>query len=105
MLTRFLPGEPGWVHVEFKSSSWWLALIGVDRGVGSRFGQSRGTAPEDAALEEGRKREKEKKQAKDLGKSVLKYSEISSWLCLGRQELFCRGSQSGKSRRVNYGKR
>lgn len=63
MLTYCLPGEPGGVHVGFKSSSWGFALIGIDRGAGSRFGQSRGTAPEDIALEEGRKKERKRKEA------------------------------------------
>lgn len=40
--------------------SWCFALIGADRGAGSRFGQSRGTGPEDAALEEGRKEERKR---------------------------------------------
>lgn len=37
--------------------------MGVDRGAGSRVGQSRGAAPEDTALEEGRK-EKKKEASK-----------------------------------------
>lgn len=39
-----------------------FALIGADRGAGSRFGQSGGTGPEDAAPEEGRKKKKPRKQ-------------------------------------------
>lgn len=39
-----------------------FALIGADRGAGSRFGQSRGTGPEDAALEDGKKKKKTRKQ-------------------------------------------
>lgn len=79
------------VHVQFIVFS---SFISIDRGAGSKFGQSGVAAPEDTALEEGRK--KEKKQAKDLRKSVPKYSRISSWLCQSSQELFCRGDGSGK---------
>lgn len=49
--------------------------MGVDRGAGCRFGQSREAAPEDAALKGRKKKKKRSKQ-----KSVPKYTEISSWL-------------------------
>lgn len=58
--------------------------MGADRGAGSRFRQSRGAAPEDAALK-GRK--KKRKRSKQI--SVPKYTETSSWLCQSSQELFC----------------